>query len=78
MADELAPKLAVITVNVNTGKVVSVEGLNGAVKTDPVPQQEIDDAYNNAVEFRHVGAAMFTHSSPGCLYWWQGRWIKVC
>jgi hypothetical protein len=78
MADELAPKLAVITVNVNSGKIVSVEAVNGAAKTDPVPQQEIENIYNGPAELRHIGTAMFTHSSPGCLYWWQGRWIKVC
>jgi hypothetical protein len=77
MADELAPKLAIITINLNNGKVVDVEGKNGAVKSEPTPQ-EIENAYNSGAEFRHVGAAMFTHSSPGCLYWWQGRWIKVC
>ena len=78
MAEDVGAKLAVITVNVTTGKVVSVVALNGAVKTDPVPQQEIDDAYDNAVEFRHIGAVAWAHSSPGCVYWWQGHWVKVC
>ena len=78
MSEEvLLPKKAVITINLNNGKVENVEAINGAVKSEPT-SQELENIYNSDAEFRHVGAAMYTHSSPGCLYWWQGRWIKVC
>lgn len=78
MAEEvMEPKLAVITVNLNNGKIMGVEPKNGAVKTEPT-QQEMEAVYDAVADFRHIGTAMYTHSSPGCLYWWQGRWIKVC
>ena len=78
MADVLTQKLAVITIDVDNGKVVSVVGQNGAVVVDPAPEQELEPIYQGAAGLKHVGAVIHTHSSPGCVYWWQGHWIKVC
>ena len=78
MADVLTQKLVVITIDIDNGKVISLVGQNGAVVQDPAPQQDIETGYNGPAGLKHVGAAVHTHSSPGCLYWWQGHWIKVC
>jgi hypothetical protein len=70
-------KQAVITVDVETGEVVSVEPKNGAEISGVLPQ-EIDQAYRSATGLKFVGLVLHIHSSPGCVYWINGIPIKVC
>lgn len=77
MAAVPAQKLVVITIDVDNGKVLDVEPRNGAVKSD-ASESEVEQMHRGPNGFRHIGHAHFSHSSPGCVYWWNGRWIKVC
>ena len=72
--------MLIIRVDATTGQVIDVTGTGGAAKTDPVPQTEIDKVYaNNPTPVGQlIWGRQTAIAASNCLYWWQGRWIKVC
>ena len=77
MAKTSQKKLLVITIEVDTGNVVSVEPTNGA-KREAVSKKDLDDIYNSKSGFRHIGLLLFNHSKAGCVYWINGMPVRYC
>ncbi len=70
-------KLLVITVEIDTGKVVSVVPTNGA-KKEAISKKDFDDLYNSKDGFRYIGSLLFNHSKAGCIYWINGMPVRYC
>jgi hypothetical protein len=66
-----------IKIDTDTGQVVEkVDGNNNPAKE--LTPQEIQNLYQNLAP-QHIGILLFTHSSPGCVYFVVGgRAFRVC
>jgi len=71
-------KAMVITVEIDTGRVAGVQGINGAVINNVPDAKLIEGDHGGTVGFRHCGTAFYSHSSPGCVYWFAGSWRQGC
>lgn len=71
-------KAMVITIEIDTGKVAGVQGINGAKINDMPDIKRIEEIHGGTVGFRHSGTAYHSHSSPGCVYWFAGSWREGC
>lgn len=75
---ETKDKAAVITVDVETGRILGVEGINGAQVVEMSPG-ELQQAYGQTgAGYDCVGWIVHSHSSPGCLRLIGGSLVKVC
>ena len=75
---EITNKAAVITVDIETGHIVSVEGINGA-QVVPMKDGELTTIYGqNGAGYDCVGMLLHSHSSPGCLRLIGGSLVRVC
>ena len=69
---------AIITVDVETGRIISITDENGKkpIKVDP---RDIDKIYQTTDGFKYVGTILHAQLSPGCVYFMMGGWwFKIC
>ncbi|MBI4523644.1 MAG: hypothetical protein HY695_07515 [Deltaproteobacteria bacterium] len=77
MGEELK-KEVVITLEVESGKLVSIEPRNGARITGEVAAEELGKIYGSTQGFKFIGLLLHAESSPGCVYWINGIPIRIC
>lgn len=71
-------KAAVITVDLDTGHIIGVEGINGA-QVLPMEPDELPTLYGQTgTGYDCIGWLVHSHSSPGCLRLIGGSLVKVC
>ena len=71
-------KQMIITLDTETGKVVSVVDDQGNKPTRVAPE-ELDKIYHSRDGLRYVGTILYAHSSPGCIYIrFGGEGYKIC
>jgi hypothetical protein len=71
-------KAAVITIELDTGHIVSVEGINGAEARE-MPLQDMATVYNQTgAGYNCVGWIVHSHSSDPCLRVIGGSLVRVC
>jgi hypothetical protein len=75
---ETKEKAAVITVDVETGRILGVEGINGAQVVDIPPGELLETYGQTGAGYNCVGWIVHSHSSPGCLRLIGGSLVKVC
>jgi len=78
MAEELTQKLAVITIDVDSGELINIEVKNGAQKYD-MQEGELKAVHGQVgAGYDTVAWIVHSHSSPGCLRWIGGSLVKIC
>ena len=77
MEEELTQKLAVITIDVDSGKVISIEGRNGA-QVSEMAEGELKVIHGQTGAYNTVAWIVRSHSSPGCVRLIGGSLVKVC
>jgi hypothetical protein len=71
-------KAAVITLDVETGLIIDIQGINGAVP-DNMPLDELTRSYGKmGAGYATVAWIMYTHSSPGCIQIIGNTPVKIC
>jgi hypothetical protein len=77
MGDESPHVVIRIRVEKATGKAVCVENENGERITDKLPCEQLETLYYSEAGFKFVGLLLYSHQSPGCLYWVNGWPIPI-
>jgi hypothetical protein len=70
-------KAVVITIEVDTGSVVDIQPINGAVISE-FNQGDLTNIYKENGWYKTVAWIAHSHSSPGCLRLIGGSLVKVC
>ena len=70
-------KAVVITVEIDSGRVAGVQAINGGTIQTPTPA-DVEGKHQGLNGFKHLTTIYFSHSSPGCLYWFAGSWRQGC
>jgi hypothetical protein len=68
---------AIITIDIDTGEVVSVKGDEGT-RVSKVTAKDLERIYRSKDGFKFIGTILQSHSSARCLYFIGGKWVKVC
>ncbi len=78
MAEEITGKLAVITIDLDSGKIVNIEGKNGA-EVREMQEGELTCCHGQSgAGYDTVAWIVHSHSSPGCVRLIGGSLVKVC
>jgi hypothetical protein len=68
----------IITVDTATGKVVKIADEKGK-KATKVRQKKLVQISKSRNGFRYVGTILYSHSSPGCVYYvYLGSVFAIC
>jgi hypothetical protein len=74
----LTQKLVRITIDIDNGKVLTIEGINGAQVSD-MPEGELKDTHGAAgAGWDTIAWITHSHSSPGCVRLIGGSLVKIC
>jgi hypothetical protein len=72
-------KAAVFTINVETGEIIDIQGINGAIRHDNMPLDELTRSYGKTgAGYSTVAWITHTHSSPGCIIIIGRTPVKIC
>jgi hypothetical protein len=71
-------KALVITVEIDSGQIAGVQAINGGTINNNPNAADIAIGHGSANGFKHVASIFFSHSSPGCLYYFAGAWRHGC
>jgi hypothetical protein len=68
-----------ITIGLENGKIVDVEGEDRASVTKVTPR-EFEKVFHSKAGFRYVSTMLYDEQDGMCCYWIPigGKWIKVC
>ena len=71
-------KAAVITVNVDDGTIIDIQGINGAIQ-NRITLEELTRSYaTKGVGYDTIAWIIHAHSSPGCVRIIGGTVIELC
>jgi hypothetical protein len=71
-------KALVITVEIDSGQIAGVQAINGGTINNNPNAADIAIGHGSENGFKHVASIFFSHSSPGCLYYFAGAWRHGC
>jgi hypothetical protein len=77
-AEPLTQKLVRITIDIDNGKVLTIEGINGAQVTE-MPEGELKQTHGQTgAGWDTIAWICWSHSSPGCVRLIGGSLVKIC
>jgi hypothetical protein len=66
-----------VEIDIDNGQVRSVTADNAAGPTN-VTQTDLAEKFAATDGMRHLGNVLWSHSSPGCVYWIGGIQVNFC